>query len=31
MRVGEYRVVYSVDDEKSVVDVSVVRHRTEAY
>lgn len=31
IRVGEYRVVYTIDDEKSVVDVSVVRHRSEAY
>lgn len=31
MRVGEYRVIYSIDDKKGVVDVSVVRHRDEAY
>ena len=31
VRVGEYRVVYSIDDNKRVVDVSVIRHRSEAY
>jgi len=31
LRVGEYRVIYSIDDDKRVVDVSVVRHRSEAY
>jgi mRNA interferase RelE/StbE len=27
LRVGEYRVIYSVDDGKRVVDIAVVRHR----
>ena len=31
IRVGEYRVIYSIDDDNRVVDVSVVRHRSEAY
>ncbi len=31
LRVGEYRVVYRIDDAKRVVDVIVVRHRSEAY
>jgi len=31
IRVGEYRVIYSVDDGNLVVDVSVIRHRSEAY
>ena len=31
IRVGEYRVIYSIDDNNRVVDVSVVRHRSEAY
>jgi len=31
LRVGDYRVVYSIDDEKRVVDVYVIRHRGEAY
>lgn len=31
IRVGEYRVVYEIDDEKSVIDIVVIRHRSEAY
>lgn len=31
LRVGEYRVVYSIDDDNGLIDVSVVRHRSEAY
>ena len=31
IRVGEYRVIYSIDDGNRVVDVSVIRHRSEAY
>jgi mRNA interferase RelE/StbE len=31
LRVGEYRIVYQINDEKRVVDISVVRHRNEAY
>jgi mRNA interferase RelE/StbE len=31
IRVGEYRVIYSIDDNHLVVDISVVRHRSEAY
>ena len=31
IRIGDYRVVYSVDDEKRVVDVVAVRHRSDAY
>ena len=31
IRVGDYRVIYRVDDEKTLVDVSHVRHRREAY
>jgi mRNA interferase RelE/StbE len=31
LRVGEYRVIYEIDDKNSIVDVSVVRHRKEAY
>jgi mRNA interferase RelE/StbE len=28
IRVGEYRVIYSIDDNNLVVDISVVRHRS---
>ncbi|GAC1451400.1 MAG: hypothetical protein PVS2B3_00220 [Steroidobacteraceae bacterium] len=31
IRVGDWRVVYSVDDAGLLVEVSVVRHRREAY
>lgn len=31
MRVGDYRVVYSVDDQFKKVDISVIRHRREVY
>jgi mRNA interferase RelE/StbE len=31
IRIGEYRVLYAVDDAKQVVDVIAVRHRSDAY
>ena len=31
LRVGDYRVIYSIDDTTSAVDVSIVRHRREVY
>jgi len=31
IRVGEYRVIYSIDDSARLVDVSAVRHRSDAY
>lgn len=31
IRVGEYRVVYDIDDDQRLVDVVVIRHRSEAY
>jgi mRNA interferase RelE/StbE len=31
IRVGDYRIIYSIDDGKRVIDISVVRHRSEAY
>jgi mRNA interferase RelE/StbE len=31
LRVGDYRVVYSVDDDRRIVDVNAVRHRRDAY
>jgi mRNA interferase RelE/StbE len=30
-RVGEYRVVYEIDDENRTVRVTRIRHRSEAY
>jgi mRNA interferase RelE/StbE len=31
VRVGDYRVIYSIDDRKHEVDVSMVRHRKDVY
>jgi mRNA interferase RelE/StbE len=31
IRVGEYRIIYGVYDEKLVIDISVIRHRSDAY
>jgi mRNA interferase RelE/StbE len=31
LRVGEYRVIYAVDDSKRTVDILVIRHRSDAY
>jgi mRNA interferase RelE/StbE len=31
IRVGRYRVVYSIDDERKVVDITRIAHRKEAY
>jgi mRNA interferase RelE/StbE len=31
LRVGDYRVVYSIDDLSKAVDVSVIRHRRDVY
>ena len=31
LRVGDYRVVYSIDDFSRIVDVTVVRHRRDVY
>jgi mRNA interferase RelE/StbE len=31
IRVGDYRVVYTIDDAKSLVEVTRIRHRSEVY
>ncbi len=31
IRVGDFRVIYTIDDEGKVVDVVAIRHRREAY
>ena len=31
LRVGDYRVVYSINDTQRLIDVIAVRHRSEAY
>jgi mRNA interferase RelE/StbE len=31
IRIGDYRVIYAIDDQRQVVDVIAVRHRSAAY
>jgi len=31
IRVGDYRVIYRIDDERRVIDIAHVRHRKEVY
>jgi mRNA interferase RelE/StbE len=31
IRVGDYRILYSIDDELLIVDIVAVRHRSRAY
>lgn len=31
VRVGDYRIIYAVDDAESVVEIRVIRHRKDAY
>lgn len=31
LRVGEYRIIYTIYDDKRIIDISVIRHRSEAY
>ena len=31
IRVGDYRVVYTIDDQKLLVEVTRIRHRSEVY
>ena len=31
IRVGDYRVIYTIDDETQSVDIAAVRHRRDAY
>ena len=31
IRIGDYRVIYSVDDRERLVDIVAVRHRKDAY
>jgi len=31
LRVGDYRIVYSIDDDKNLVDIIAVRDRKDAY
>lgn len=31
IRVGDYRVIYAIDDDKQAIDIIAVRHRSKAY
>jgi mRNA interferase RelE/StbE len=31
LRVGDYRVVYSIDENSKAIDVSIIRHRRDVY
>ena len=31
IRVGDYRVIYAIDDHKEAIDIIAVRHRSKAY
>jgi mRNA interferase RelE/StbE len=31
IRVGEYRIIYSIYEDRQVIDISIIRHRSEAY
>jgi mRNA interferase RelE/StbE len=31
IRIGDYRVIYEIDDDRRRIDVSAVRHRRDAY
>jgi mRNA interferase RelE/StbE len=31
LRIGDYRVLYAVDDDRRLVDIVAVRHRSDAY
>ena len=31
IRIGDWRVLYSIDDESEVVDIAAIRHRSDAY
>jgi len=31
IRSGDYRIIYSVHDEQKLIDVSAIRHRSDAY
>lgn len=31
IRIGDYRVLYEIDDRRRIVDIAAVRHRSKAY
>ena len=31
LRVGEYRIIYDIDDDNRIIDIVIIRHRSDAY
>jgi mRNA interferase RelE/StbE len=31
IRIGDYRVLYEIQDERGVIDILAIRHRSDAY
>ena len=31
IRIGDYRIIYSINDKKQLIEIMIVRHRSEAY
>ena len=31
LRVGQYRIIYSIDDENHIIDIGYIRHRRDVY
>jgi mRNA interferase RelE/StbE len=31
IRIGDYRVVYSIDDTNRIIDITIIRHRSSVY
>jgi len=31
IRIGDYRVIYAIDDKQKIVDITAIKHRGEAY
>ena len=31
VRVGDYRILYTIDDHEKIVDISAIRHRSDVY
>jgi mRNA interferase RelE/StbE len=31
IRIGSYRIIYTIDDKKRLIDISYIRHRSKAY
>ncbi|MCL5991581.1 MAG: type II toxin-antitoxin system RelE/ParE family toxin [Bacteroidetes bacterium] len=31
IRIGDYRIIYSIDDSDKIIDISTIKHRKDAY